>query len=880
MSRKKSVEGLPPFVIPRKVCRSCVAGKHHRTSFPKKSLVRAIEPLELIHIDICEPLTPTTLGGSYYFLLIIDEFSRLTWVSMLQCKSDAFEAFTHFKSLAETKKGVKVKTLKSDRGGGEFTSDEFINYCLEHGIKRQLTAPYSPQQNGVVERKNRTVVSMVRAMLKAKDLPRELWGEAVSTTVYILNRTSSKALQGQTPHEKWTRRKPSVDHLRTFGCIAHLKDTRRHQGKLEDRSKLMIFIGYQIGLKAYKCLDPVNLKVVINRDIIFKEAERWTWSTQGESSTPLTFLPIFSSDQGIEDQVESSDEEEEGSTEATSPSNGMESITSGEMESPRYKSLTDLYTETSPITQDEEAHLLTSEEPLSYTEVASEEVWMRAMREEMLAIDKNDTWELEIPPPNCRPIGLKWIFKVKKSPQGVIIKYKARLVVKGYSQRKGVDYDEIYAPVVRIETIRLLIALAALKDWQIHHLDVKSAFLNGEINEVIYVKKPEGFLVKGKEGYVLRLKKALYGLKQAPRAWYFKLHSCLLSLGFVKSEYEQSLYLKQTDANFLVVGVYVDDLLITGSSSSVIDDFKVEMTREFDMSNLGSLSSYLGIEVKQSKDFIFLSQTAYAQKVLQHAKLGHCNSAITPLESQAKFISEEGKSTVNSTTYHNLIGSLRYLTHTRPDILFAVGILSRHMENPTQEHYIGVKRVLRYLKGTENYGLFYKKGDFRGELIGYSDNDFAGDSNDRKSASGHIFFLGGMAVSWSSKKQIIVALSSCEAEYIAATSATCQAVWMSRLLGELMRNEAMKAKLLVDNQSAITLSKNPVHHNLTKHIHTRYHFVRQCVEDKKIEIEFVRSDDQLAGIFTKALGKAKFLEMRDRIGIRDTPMEELEHGGD
>ena len=390
----------------------------------------------------------------------------------------------------------------------------------------------------MVERKNRTVVSMVRAMLKAKDLPRELWGEAVNTAVYILNRASSKALQGQTPYEKWTGRKPSVDHLRTFGCIAHVKDTRKHQGKLEDRCKLMIFIGYQLGSKAYKCLDLVNLKVVISRDIIFEEAERWTWSRQGENTTSLTFLPNFLFEQGIEDLVESSDEEEAVSLEVTS------SNTTEDMNTPRFRSLTDLYTETSPITQDEEALLISGDEPLSYTEAANEEVWIRAMREEMLAIDRNDTWELEIPPPNCRPIGLKWIFKLKKNPQGDIIKYKARLVVKGYSQRKGVDYDEIYALVVRFETIRLLIALAALKNWKIHHLDVKSAFLNGEINEVIYVKQPEGFLVKGKEGHVLRLKKALYGLKQAPRAWYFKLHSCLLSLGFIKSEFEQSLNLK------------------------------------------------------------------------------------------------------------------------------------------------------------------------------------------------------------------------------------------------------------------------------------------------------------------------------------------------
>ena len=232
---------------------------------------------------------------------------------------------------------------------------------------------------------------MLSAMLKAKDLPRELWGEAVSTAVYILNRSLTKDLQGLTPHEKWTGRKASVDHLRNFGCIVHVKDRRRHQSKLEDRSKPMIFIGYELGSKAYKCLDPVNLKVVISQDIIFEETKRWTWSTQGENTTPLTFLPNFLSDQGLEDQIESSDAEGETSAKVTSSSNA-----SSDMHSPRYRSLTDLYSETSPIIQDEEAHLLSREEPLSYTEATCEEVWMRAMREEMLAIDKNDTWELTL----------------------------------------------------------------------------------------------------------------------------------------------------------------------------------------------------------------------------------------------------------------------------------------------------------------------------------------------------------------------------------------------------------------------------------------------------------------------------------------------------
>ena len=263
MSTKKSVEGFPPINMPNKLCRNCVAGKHHRTSFPKKSTFQATESLELIHMDICGTITPLSLGGSRYFVLIIDDFSRLTWVAMLQCKSDAFKAFKHFKNLAEIEKGVKIKTLRSDRGG-QFTSDEFSKFCLERGMKRQLCAPYSPQQNGIVERKNRTIVSMVRAMLKAKELPKELWGEAVSTAVYIINRTLTKRLQDQTPHEKWTGRRPSVDHMRIFGSIVHVKETKPHLRKLEDRSKPMIFIGYELGSKAYRCFDPVNSKVVIS----------------------------------------------------------------------------------------------------------------------------------------------------------------------------------------------------------------------------------------------------------------------------------------------------------------------------------------------------------------------------------------------------------------------------------------------------------------------------------------------------------------------------------------------------------------------------------------------------------------------------------------
>ena len=275
----------------------------------------------------------------------------------------------------------------------------------------------------------------------------------------------------------------------------------------------------------------------------------------------------------------------------------------------------------------------------------------------------------------------------------------------------------------------------------IHHLDVKSAFLNGEIEEVIYVQQPEGFAIEGKEGYVLRLRKALYGLKQAPRAWYFKLHQCLISLGFEKSSYEQSLYLKQAGMDTLTVGVYVDDLIVTGSSTEVIVTFKEEMKKRFEMSDLGSLSSYLGLEVRQDNDYIFLSQNAYAHKILEYAKLTECNAVSTPLEARVKFTTTKENDRVNVTTYRSLIGSLRYLTHTRPDLLYSIGILSRYMEKPSKEHLNAVKHVIRYVKGTADYGLLYKKGESNSQLIGYSDSDFARDVGDRKSTSGYIYIF-------------------------------------------------------------------------------------------------------------------------------------------
>ena len=329
----------------------------------------------------------------------------------------------------------------------------------------------------------------------------------------------------------------------------------------------------------------------------------------------------------------------------------------------------------------------------------------------------------------------------------------------------------------------MLLAVAAQEGWLVHHMDVKSAFLNGDLAEEVYVQQPPGFTAAGHEKKVLRLNKALYGLRQAPRAWNLKLDSSLRDRGFTRCASEHGMYTRGKGSSRVIVGVYVDDLIITGAKEGGVEAFKVEMQRLFRMSDLGLLSYYLGIEVRQSKAAITLGQAAYARRLLQKANMAGCNPCHAPMEVRLKLSKVGTSAEVDATEYRSLVGSLRYLVHTRPDISFAVGLVSRFMEKPRQEHMAVVKHLLRYIAGTVEFGLIYPKlSGVDNRLTGYSDSDLGGDIDDRKSTLGIIFFLGTKAVAWQSQKQRVVALSSCEAEYIAGAGAACQAVWLTRLL--------------------------------------------------------------------------------------------------
>jgi len=484
-----------------------------------------------------------------------------------------------------------------------------------------------------------------------------------------------------------------------------------------------------------------------------------------------------------------------------------------------------------------------AQEPQCFEEAIKEEVWREAMDVEMKSIEKNLTWQLVDLPEGKDAIGLKWVYKTKYNEDGSVQRYKARLVAKGYSQQLDVDFNETFALVVHMETIRTVLALAAQLELQIFQLDVKSAFLNGELKEEVYVKQPQCFEVEGKEGKVYKLHKALYGLKQAPRAWNNKIDAYFLQNGFVKSPSEPSLYVKRSGANFLMVCLYVDDLIYARTNHDMVQSFKESMMKEYEMTNLGLMKYFLGIQLKQTKGEIFITQEKYIHDLLKKFRLESCKPVSTPMALNEKFQLNDGAEKADLKVYGSLVGSLIYLTNTRPYIVHSVSLVSRFMNEPSKLHFVAAKRILRYLQGTKKLGIKYVKEE-NNELVGYTDSDWVGSFDDKKSTSTYVFYLGSKTISWSSKKQNSVALSSAEAEYISANEATREAVWLRRILIDLQQKVEYPTPIFCDNQSAISMSKNPVFHGRSKHIELRHNYICDMVQRKEINLEYIKTTEQ------------------------------------
>lgn len=520
------------------------------------------------------------------------------------------------------------------------------------------------------------------------------------------------------------------------------------------------------------------------------------------------------------------------------------------------------------------------DEPGTYREaVASPNAakWTEAMEVEMNSILENDTWELVDLPPGRRAIGCKWVFKIKLNDLNEIARYKARLVAKGFSQVPGIDYDDTYAPVVRFTSIRLLVALAAENGWFMHQMDVTTAFLNGDLDKEIYMVQPEGYAAPGTEGKVLKLKKALYGLKQAPRQWNKKITERLQQLGFKRGTGDQSLYslrryVKETKREEVVhLALYVDDLLIVGSSMVLINVIKTELSASFKMTDLGEAKHLLGISIKRDweKGTITLSQEQYIDKVLDKFNMADCDPRPTPLPSNHEILKGDTiDESMKDVPYASAIGSLMYaMVGTRPDIAAAVGILSRFTHNPQRTHWNMVKRVLGYLKGTKSYGLTYRKTGSQ-KFVGYSDADWAGDKNGRKSTYGYVFKVGGGAIAWKSQLQKSVALSTTEAEYVGLSEAMKELMWLKKVYLDLGIH--YKVPLLYgDNTGSLNYADNQDEHGRLKHIDIRYHFIRDVIQSGLARLEYMPTDLMVADTLTKQLTKEKFDEHREAMGVMD-----------
>ncbi|KAD5962053.1 hypothetical protein E3N88_13526 [Mikania micrantha] len=497
--------------------------------------------------------------------------------------------------------------------------------------------------------------------------------------------------------------------------------------------------------------------------------------------------------------------------------------------------------------------------------------WNKAMLDEFQALIDNKTWKLVPRMPNMNIVRSMWIFRHKLNSNGTLDRYKARLVCDGRSQQVGIDCGETFSPVVKPATIRTVLSLALSKSWDVHQLDVKNAFLHGNLNETVYMHQPPGFRDTSFPDHVCLLQKSLYGLKQAPRAWYQRFADYVFTIGFHHSKCDHSLFIFHSGQHTAYILLYVDDILLVTSSATLRHHFMSLLATEFAMKDLGPLSYFLGIAVTRQPSSYFLSQQKYALEVLERAGLSSCNPAITPVDTKHKMSSSDGELLPDATSYRRLAGALQYLTFTRPDISYAVQQVCMHMHAPRTTHMNALKRILRYIKGTISYGLTLTRSD-TSSLVAYTDADWAGCPDTRRSTSGYCVYLGANLLSWSSKCQPTLSRSSAEAEYRGVAHVVSETCWLRNLLLEL-RNPLSRATIVYcDNVSAVYLSTNPVQHQRTKHIELDIHFVRDTVAQGQIRVLHMPSCFQIADIFTKGLPHVLFRDFRSSLNIREPPV--------
>ncbi|PKU66399.1 Retrovirus-related Pol polyprotein from transposon TNT 1-94 [Dendrobium catenatum] len=706
-------------------CHWCNKTKTHKLAFTLSDS-RKNATLELIHSDVWGPAPSASASGLLYYVIFVDDYSRFTWLFPMYHKSDVYPIFTMFKTNIENYTSRKIKCLRTD-GGGEYMSKQFTTFLQHHGIQHQVSCPHTPEQNGVAERKHRHIFETTRTLLHRASLPYTLWPDAVLTAVYLINRMPSQNTKNMSPFELLHNRKPDYKHLRIFGCACFPLIPASQRTKLQPTAMNNVFLGYSDIHKGYKCLNPNTNKITISRHVTFDESFfPYTTNSQPVQSQenqicPLLLTPILPQPPKTTpapdsvQQFSQNDNATSSTTAVPSSATGLNSSQSPAQDAPSiikpsHPMITRLRTGSlKPITRLNLLHTETNSSspstPTSYSEASKQQVWRQAMASEFFALQQQGTWSLVPLPQNCPALGSKWTYRIKTHADGSIAKYKARLVAQGNHQEYGLDYTETFSPLAKLPTIRILLAVAIQYNWPVQQLDVANAFLHGHLTEKVYMRQPKGFEDSTNPEHVCLLHKAIYGLKQAPRQWYNTFSSALVSLGFAHSTADPSLLIMQKQSIRIYLLVYVDDILVTGNDTDAINSILHKLSTTFAMKNLGEAHSFLGIKIDRTNTSFFLSQQSYVMSILNTAKLSNCNTLSNPSCTKMPSAPPADVLLSDPTVYRQITGSLQYLTLTRPDIAYNVNQLSQHMHQPEAQHFYLLKRLLRYLKGTSDFGI-------------------------------------------------------------------------------------------------------------------------------------------------------------------------------
>ena len=711
-------------------CEPCLMGKMARTPF-SGHMERATDLLEIIHTDVCGPMSVSARGGYRYFVTFTDDLSRYGYIYLMKHKSETFEKFKEFQSEVENHRNRKIKFLRSDRGG-EYLSYEFGTHMRQCGIVSQLTPAGTPQRNGVSERRNRTLLDMVRSMMSLTDLPLSFWGHALETAAFTLNRAPSKSVE-TTPYELWFGNKPKLSFLKVWGCDAYVK--KLQPDKLEPKAEKCVFIGYPKETIGYTFYHRSEGKVFVAKNGSFLEKEFLSKGVSSrkveldevvEPSLPGPSLPESESGAAPETVPVSTSLSEVGANDKDHKT--LKENTTAPRRSSRMHNAPDFYIPTMSVMVVEDydpktyVMVVEGDDPATYDEAMmspDSDKWLEAMKSEMGSMYENQVWTLVDLPNDRKAVENKWIFKKKTDADGNVTVYKARLVAKGFRQIQGVDYDETFSPVAMLKSVRIMLAIAAFFDYEIWQMDVKTAFLNGDIEEELYMMQPKGFVDPKDADKVCKLQRSIYGLKQASRSWNLRFDKVIKGFGFVQTYGEACIYKKVSGSSIAFLVLYVDDILLIGNDVDLLKSVKDYLNSKFSMKDLGEAAYILGIKIyrDRSRRLIGLSQSTYLDKILNKFRMDGSKKGFLPMLQGTTLSKTQSPATakdrdaMDKIPYASAIGSIMYaMLCTRPDVAHAISLTSRYQSDPGVEHWTAVKNIFKYLRRTKDMFLVYGGG--------------------------------------------------------------------------------------------------------------------------------------------------------------------------